>query len=151
MNMPECMCICKSRCRCRSILYVYKLDICVFLHLRCCCVFPCSHPPMTQWPKPNRWPHGYLWRLWSLHDSISLIQDLGQKFGLTWGWGWGYYKIIKKSYIYICTLCVRLLVWNHLHQPDIGYWQVLQNTMMINGDSGADSYLDELLSEELCF
>lgn len=105
MNMPECMCICKSRCRCRSILYVYKLDICVFLHLRCCCVFPCSHPPMTQWPKPNRWPHGYLWRLWSLHDSISLIQDLGQKFGLTWGWGWGYYKIIKKSYIYMHIMC----------------------------------------------
>ena len=93
MNMPECMCICKSRCRCRFILYVYKLNICVFLHLR--------HPPMTQWPKPNRWPHGYLWRLWSLHDSISLMQDLGQKFGLTWGWGWGYYKIIKKEYLYI--------------------------------------------------
>lgn len=148
--MPECMCICKSRCRCRFIIYVYKLNICVFLHLRCCCVFPCSHPPMTHWPKPNRWPHGYLWRLWSLHDSISLMQDLGQKLleveveDTT--------RLSKKNiylyiYIYLCTLCVRLLVWNYLHQPDIGYWQVLQNTInkMINDDSGADSYLDELL------
>ena len=57
-----------------------------------------------------------------------------------------YQKRISIYNIYLCTLCVRLLVWNHLHQPDIGYWQVLQNTIMINDDSGADSYLDELLS-----